>query len=215
MNFYRFSISWPRILPTGDITNVNEKAIEHYNKVIDKCVENNIEPMVTIFHYDMPQKLQLIGGFTNSLIVDYFEEYANLLFDRFGDRVTNWITINEPLYFCWYGYGQDFHPPAINLHGIGEYLCGHNILKSHAAAYQLYKNKYYDKFKGKIGISLGSHYFYSDSNDTSATDRAMQFSVRFYKFQRTFDYFIMTKIIYFSSAGSRIQYLAQQETIQA
>lgn len=182
MNFYRFSISWSRILPTGDIANINEKGIEYYNKVIDKCIENNIEPMVTMFHLDLPQKLQLIGGFINSSIVDYFEEYANLLFNRYGDRVKNWITINEPAHFCWQGYGLDIIAPAMNLHGVGEYLCGHNILKSHAVAYQLYKNTYYKKYKGKIGITISSRFFYSDINTTDADDRAMQFTVCSNKF---------------------------------
>lgn len=96
MDFYRFSIAWPRILPTGDITDVNEKGIEYYRKVIDKLLENNILPLVTMYHNDLPQRLQLLGGFTNDIIIKYFEDYARLLFERFGDRVKYWITFNEP-----------------------------------------------------------------------------------------------------------------------
>lgn len=103
MDYYRFSIAWSRVLPTGDILNVNEKGIEYYNKLINKLLELNIQPMVTIYHYDLPQKLQLLGGLTNSLFVDYFEAYANLLFERFGDRVKHWITFNEPAAFCKQG----------------------------------------------------------------------------------------------------------------
>lgn len=184
MDFYRFSISWPRILPDGDVLNVNEKGIEYYNKVIDKLLELNIRPMVTIFHYDMPQKLQLLGGFSNSIIVDHFKAFANLLFERFGDRVKYWITFNQPREICVDGFGGPFYAPGLNLHGIGEYLCGHNILKAHAVVYHLYRNNFYKRFKGQIGISMNSFFYYSHTNDTNIVDRAMQFSVcTIYKLQ--------------------------------
>lgn len=133
--------------------------------------------MVTMYHFDLPQKLQLFGGLTNSIFVKYYEEYANLLFARFGDRVKFWLTFNEPSEFCVKGYGTDLHAPGLNAHGIGEYLCGHNVLKAHAVAYHLYRNQYYDRFKGKVGIGCDSLFYYSESNDMHAADRAMQFSV--------------------------------------
>ncbi|XP_055306650.1 myrosinase 1-like, partial [Sitodiplosis mosellana] len=91
-------------------------------KLINKLIENGIEPMVTMQHFDLPQKLQQLGGFTNSIIVKYFEEYAqeyaNLLYQRFGDRVKYWITINQPAEFCVQSYGSSNHAPGINAHGI-------------------------------------------------------------------------------------------------
>ena len=177
MNYYRISIAWSRILPTGDIANINEKGIEYYNKLIDTIIEHKLEPMVTMYHYDLPQDLQKFGGPTNSIFISYFEAYANLLYNRFGDRVKYWITFNEPSDFCTKGYGSDRHAPAINAHGVGEYLCAHNVLKAHAVAYRLYRKSYYQKFKGQVGITLSSWFFYSDSNDTYTVDRAMQFSV--------------------------------------
>lgn len=164
-------------MPTGDITQVNEKGVEYYNKLINKLIEHGVEPMVTMFHFDLPQKLQQLGGFTSTIIVEYFEEYANLLYKRFGDRVKYWITINEPAEFCVQSYGSSNHAPGINAHGIGEYLCAHNALKSHAVAYRLYKSKYHSRFNGQVGITLDSLFFYSDTNDTVTVDRAMQFSV--------------------------------------
>lgn len=175
MDYYRFSIAWSRVLPAGDVTNVNEKGIEYYNNVIDKLLENNIQPMVTMYHGDLPQRIQLLGGFTNSIIVDYFTDYATLLFERFGDRVKYWVTFNEIDIVC-HGYAIDTEAPATNLHGIGDYLCGHNILKAHATVYHLYKQRFSHR-NGQLGICLNSKFYYSESNDTDAVDRAMQFNV--------------------------------------
>lgn len=151
--------------------------------------------MVTIYHFDLPKDLQTFGGFTNSLLVEYFEEYANLLFSRYGDRVKFWLTLNEPAEFCVKGYGVGLHAPGINAHGIGEYLCGHNALKAHAVAYRHYKNKFYDRFKGKVGIGCDSLFYYSAS-DPVAADRAMQFSVNFFfiKLERCKNVVVVAKI---------------------
>lgn len=204
MSHYRFSISWSRILPDGDISNVNERGIQYYNKIIDALRELNIEPMVTIYHFDLPLKLQDFGGWLNEIIVAYFKAYANLLFERFGDRVKYWITLNQPGLFCRKSFGHAKHPPLILFNGVGEYLCGivynsfimqariqyvhkishflnifsgHNALKAHAVVYRLYKNKFFERFSGRVGISLDSHFYYSETNDTATVDRSMQFSV--------------------------------------
>lgn len=87
MDFYRFSISWPRILPDGDISSKNELGLQYYDKLIDKLLENDIEPMVTMYHWDLPSSLQELGGWTNPIIVEYFVQYAKILLDRYGDRV--------------------------------------------------------------------------------------------------------------------------------
>lgn len=174
MDFYRFSIAWTRVLPNADISYVNEKGIEYYNKLIDKLLEHNIEPMITLYHFDLPEKLKQLGGFSNEIIVDYFKEFANVLFERFGYRVKYWITINEPAMFCPVHNGS---LGQTDFHGIADYLCGHNVLKMHAAVYHLYKERFYDRFKGQIGISLNSHFYYSKTNDTDLVDHAMQFSV--------------------------------------
>lgn len=87
MDFYRFSISWSRILPNGDLSSVNGAGIKYYNMLIDKLLENGIEPMVTMYHYDLPLDLVQFGGLTNPLLIEYFVDYADLLFSLFGDRV--------------------------------------------------------------------------------------------------------------------------------
>lgn len=178
MDYYRFSIAWSRVLPNGDTSSVNEKGIAYYDKMIDELLANGIEPMVTMYHYDLPQALQLFGGLTNPIIISYFEAYANLLFERFGDRVKYWITFNEPGDFCPAGYGDSVHAPGIDAHGVGEYLCAHNVLKAHAVVYHTYRKRFADRFHGKIGITISSRFLYSAMNNTYDVDRAMQFGVR-------------------------------------
>lgn len=87
MNFYRFSISWPRILPNGDTSVISEVGLQYYDNLINELLANGIQPMPTIYHWDLPLKLQKIGGWTNRLIVNHFVEYARVVFNRYADRV--------------------------------------------------------------------------------------------------------------------------------
>lgn len=150
VNFYRFSISWSRILPTGLINYINPYGVIYYNNLINELIKNNIEPVVTTYHGDLPQRLQDLGGWSNNLIIKYYEQYVNVLFQKFGDRVKKWITFNEPVQICGAGYGYGTEAPAINLSGIADYICGRNILLSHARAYRLYQYGYKKQQKGKL-----------------------------------------------------------------
>lgn len=87
--YYRFSISWPRVLSTGDVHNVNELGVKYYNDLINELLANDIIPVVTIYHWEMPQILEEKGGFMNRRIVNYLLYFANFLFERFSDRVSN------------------------------------------------------------------------------------------------------------------------------
>lgn len=91
---YRFSIAWTRIIPDGDGA-VNQKGIDFYNQLIDELVANNITPIVTMYHFDLPLALHEKGGWCNRNTVDAFERYAKVLFENFGDRVKYWLTVNE------------------------------------------------------------------------------------------------------------------------
>ena len=91
---YRFSIAWSRIIPDGD-GEVNEKGIEFYNNLINELVKYHIEPVVTIYHFDLPLELHKKGGWANRNTIDAFVKYAKILFENYGDRVKYWLTINE------------------------------------------------------------------------------------------------------------------------
>ena len=107
----RFSISWPRILPEGKGA-INQKGLDFYNRVIDKCLETGVDPWVTCYHWDLPQKLQEKGGWENRDIVGWFEEYVSLCAKTFGDRVKNWMVFNEPASFIALGYLIGMHAPG-------------------------------------------------------------------------------------------------------
>lgn len=91
---YRFSISWARILPKG-AGEVNEAGVRFYNQLIDELIKNNIEPVATMYHFDLPLELYNNGGWNNRATIDAFEQYAKILFENYGDRVKYWLTINE------------------------------------------------------------------------------------------------------------------------
>ncbi|PSN32005.1 Myrosinase 1 [Blattella germanica] len=89
IDFYRFSFSWSRILPDGHVNNINQAGIDYYNNVIDELIANDIEPLATMYHWDLPQALQDLGGWPNPIMADYFVDYARILYENFGDRVRN------------------------------------------------------------------------------------------------------------------------------
>ncbi|CAI9762216.1 unnamed protein product [Fraxinus pennsylvanica] len=114
LDSYRFSIAWTRVLPGGRLSaGINQEGIDYYNKIIDLLLAKGIEPCATIFHWDVPQCLEdEYGGFLSSRIVNDFCEFAEVCFWEFGDRVKNWITLNEPWSFAIQGYVTGYFPPG-------------------------------------------------------------------------------------------------------
>lgn len=112
MQAFRFSIAWSRILPQGT-GQVNQKGIDFYHRVIDKCLEQNIQPWITLYHWDLPQVLQDKGGWKNREVLDWFAEYTDLVTKTYGDKVKNWIVLNEPTAFTVVGYGVGVHAPGL------------------------------------------------------------------------------------------------------
>ncbi len=111
LDVFRFSFAWARILPEGKGT-INQKGIDFYDKLIDNCLEKGLSPWATIYHWDLPQALEKKGGWANREILAWFDEYANLLTNKFGDRVKNWMVLNEPAAFTMLGYLVGMHAPA-------------------------------------------------------------------------------------------------------
>ncbi|XP_078165973.1 beta-glucosidase 24-like [Carex rostrata] len=191
LNSYRFSISWPRILPRGNISGgVSYEGIMYYNNLINELILNGIQPFVTLFHWDLPQALEdLYGGFLSSRIVYDFQDYAEICFQEFGDRVKNWISLNEPWSYSVGGYSTGILAPGRCSQGVGTdclggdsskepYIVAHNQLLAHAAAVVIYRKKFKESQKGKIGITLVSNWMipYSNSKaDKESAARALDF----------------------------------------
>ncbi|PIA43746.1 hypothetical protein AQUCO_01800060v1 [Aquilegia coerulea] len=190
LDAYRFSISWSRVLPKGKLSGgVNRKGIQYYNNLIDELLSQGLQPFVTLFHWDLPQFLEdEYGGFLSPRVVSDFQDYAELCYNEFGDRVKYWITLNEPWTFSNGGYNLGNFAPNRCSKYVGNcsvlnsatepYITGHNQLLAHAAAVKVYKEKYQARQEGKIGITLVSHWMVPSSDTTihkDATQRAMDF----------------------------------------
>ncbi|GLV37189.1 uncharacterized protein CBL_01981 [Carabus blaptoides fortunei] len=177
VDFYRFSLSWSRLLPSGFSNKINPDGVRYYNDLINELLKYNITPMLTLFHWDLPQPLQEAGGWPNVLLADYFEDYAKIAFDNFGDRVKMWITFNEPQQICQEGYSDGKMAPAYHSDGIADYLCGRTVLLAHAKAYHLYNKQFREKQQGRVGITIDSSWFEPETNSTedkNAAERAVQ-----------------------------------------
>lgn len=148
-NAHRLSISWPRILPNGT-GNVNRRGIDHYNRVIDALIARGIEPIVTLYHWDLPAALQERGGWANREIVTWFSDYARLCFESFGDRVKYWVTLNETNVFTLNAYGNGGIPPSMRDYKTAV-IAAQNALVAHGTAVKLYHEM---QLGGKIGIAL-------------------------------------------------------------
>lgn len=146
-NAYRFSLSWPRIIKNRE-GEINEKGIAFYNKIINCCIKEGINPFVTLYHWDLPQYWQEVGGWLNEDICNAFAHYAQVCFKAFGDRVYYWSTFNEPKWFTVNGYLIGNYPPGEkNLQHTVK--CGFNVMYSSALAIRKFRAGHYH---GKIGI---------------------------------------------------------------
>lgn len=146
---YRFSIAWTRIFPDG-YGSLNRKGLDFYKDLVQRLKQNGIKPVVTLYHWDLPQKLQDIGGWVNPKTAEYFDRYAECLFDELGDDVESWITFNEPYVVAFMGYHTGRFAPGIRDFSSALKVC-HNMLLAHGMAVRTFRKK---KRKGKIGITL-------------------------------------------------------------
>ena len=147
---YRMSISWPRVLPEG-IGAVNSKGLDFYDQLIDALLENGVEPWVTLFHWDYPYELFCKGGWLNRESADWFAEYAKVIVERLSDRVTHWMTQNEPQVYLGLGHFTGEHAPGIQLDYPEVLRATHHSLLAHGKAVQTIRA--HAKKKPKIGAA--------------------------------------------------------------
>jgi beta-glucosidase len=146
---YRFSLAWPRIQPEGRGA-ANEAGLAFYDRLIDALLERGIRPCPTLYHWDLPQALEDEGGWLARATTDRFAEYAALCFDRFGDRVDTWFTINEPWVASTLGYRLGIHAPGHR--NLGEAVrASHHLLLAHGQAVEAFR---VSGKGGRIGIVL-------------------------------------------------------------
>ena len=169
---YRFSISWPRVLPEG-VGTVNERGLDFYDRLVDTLLAAGVVPNATLNHWDLPQAVQDRGGWPNRDSADWFADYARVVFDRLGDRVGLWATHNEPRVVAYMGYGDGVFAPGIADFSQA-YQAAHHLLLSHGKAVQAFRQGGY---QGEIGIVLDIQHHQPASNcesDRAACQRAYE-----------------------------------------
>ncbi|XP_058806918.1 myrosinase 1-like [Phymastichus coffea] len=177
LGHFRFSISWTRIFDGELATRPNPRGVRFYHDVLDELERQAILPIVTLYHWDHPRRLERLGGWTNSYMAQAFADYARFVFREFGSRVPVFVTINEPQIFCQSGYAAAEYAPAANLSDLGKYLCLQNALKAHALAYHIYDREFRGRYKGKVGIVAQCYYYYGKSEaDSAASEVAFEFN---------------------------------------
>lgn len=132
---YRFSISWPRVMPEGTGA-LNPKGMDFYDRLIDALLEAGIEPCITLYHWDLPRALYLRGGWLNPDSSEWFAAYAGKMAERFSDRVSRWITLNEPQCFIGHGLQTGAHAPFLCLSEADVLAASHNALLAHGKGVQ-------------------------------------------------------------------------------
>jgi beta-galactosidase len=175
---YRFSISWPRILPAG-AGSVNDEGLWFYSELIDELLRQDITPWVTLYHWDLPLALQLEhDGWINPRMPEFFADYARVCFGAFGNRVRHWITLNEPWVTAILGHGQGLFAPG-RVSNEEPYLVAHQLLRAHARAVDVYRREFQADQGGIIGIANNCDWR-APATDAPEDREAAQRSLEFY-----------------------------------
>jgi len=147
---YRFSIAWPRVLPLGK-GRANKKGLDFYQQLVDELLQADIDPYVTLYHWDLPQALQEKGGWAERDTVYYFRDYATLIFETLGDRVDYWMTINEPWVISFLGHEEGKHAPGQKNLKVALQV-SHHLLLAHGETVKVFDE--YRNQNSEIGIIL-------------------------------------------------------------
>ncbi|MAS35690.1 MAG: beta-glucosidase [Anaerolineaceae bacterium] len=163
---YRFSISWPRVIPAGTGAP-NSAGLDFYDRLVDQLLEANIRPFATLYHWDLPQALQDRGGWENPDVVQWFVDYARLMGERLGDRVKDWMTLNEPWVVAFLGnYTGEHAPGKQDLKAA--YQVAHHLLLAHGEAVPVIRQAVPD---ARVGIVLNLNYV-DAASDSEADQQA-------------------------------------------
>lgn len=190
VNAYRFSISWSRVLPEG-AGAANEQGLRYYDQLIDALLAKDIQPVVTLYHWDLPLALERAGGLLSEQFPAAFRSFASLCFQRYGDRVKKWITINEPWSIAYNGYGTGVFAPgrcsdrrrcAEGDSAREPYTVAHRLLQAHTLAAQEYA-MHYSHQGGMLGITLNMDWaepFGPGAEAEAAANRRRQFQLAWF-----------------------------------
>ncbi|GAB7353250.1 hypothetical protein MBLNU459_g3760t1 [Dothideomycetes sp. NU459] len=193
---YRFSLSWSRIIPLGGRKDpVNQKGLQYYIDLVDELLANDITPMVTLYHWDLPAELdKRYGGLLNTdeFVADY-ENFARVAFKALGSKVKYWVTFNEPWCSSILGYSVGVFAPghtsdraksAVGDSSREPWQVGHNLLIAHGAAVKIYREEFKPSQGGQIGITLNGDWVEpwdpSDPRDVEACERKLEFSIAWF-----------------------------------
>lgn len=167
---YRLSIAWPRVIPDGN-GMVNEAGLEFYDRLVDGLIAAGIEPWITLYHWDLPQVLQDVGGWTNRAVVDAFARFTDIVTRRLGDRVKHWITINEPWCASFLSYQIGIHAPG-HRDWSEAVASSHNLLLAHGVATGVIRANVPD---AHVGIALNPTSVYPATDSKEDRDAAQRF----------------------------------------
>ena len=167
---FRLSISWPRILPEGR-GRVNQPGLDFYDRVIDELLANDIQPLVTLYHWDLPVALEDAGGWVERSTVDAFCEYAEVVGRRLGDRVGLWLTQNEPWVIAWLGYGYGVHAPG-RTSAADAIAAAHHVLLSHGLAADILRR---ESPHSRVGVTVDLEMAYPVTDDLEDVAACQEF----------------------------------------
>lgn len=173
---YRFSVAWPRVFPSGK-GQPNSPGLAFYDRLVDGLLAAGIQPLVTLYHWDLPAALQDRGGWTNRDTAYRFRDYAAVLFERLGDRVDMWLTVNEPYVAAMLGHALGMHAPGLK--DLGAALkAAHHLLLGHGLAVEAFDDlglRRQSRARGpaRIGLALDIH-TYAPMSESGADAEAME-----------------------------------------
>ncbi|HEY8644443.1 MAG TPA: GH1 family beta-glucosidase [Gaiellaceae bacterium] len=175
---YRFSVAWSRVLPEGT-GRANEQGLAFYDRLVDGLLERGIRPFVTLYHWDLPQALQERGGWLSEDVPGWFAEYAHVIASRIGDRVHDWVTLNEPQVTAFAGYQWGVHPPGVK-DAASAVKVAHHLLLAHRAGADALRAASPDAAVG-IALNLSPAHPATDSlEDVAAARLADGFNNRWF-----------------------------------